>query len=105
MPKDRRDSVRINTNIHAHIFFEHFIYNGVIKNISCWGARIKCDGKIESHEYIKLNFIFNEQFILHAHIVEQVNVNEYRIKFIFHNLDNKNQLAEYINEYASRKTI
>ena len=95
--KDSRNVPRVITEIPAYIFYEDRTYYGKILNLSCWGARIKLNHDFSINELINLNFVFAAEYSLPAEIVEKIGVNEYRIKFIFCNLQIKESLNRDIN--------
>jgi hypothetical protein len=92
-----RNVPRVTTEIPAYIFYEDHMYFGKILNLSCWGARIRLNQDLSSNDLVNLNFVYSAEYSLPAEVVEKINDNEYRVKFIFFNLQHKESLNRDIN--------
>jgi hypothetical protein len=99
---DRRTYPRIKCKIYAHIFYEQYIYSGIILDLSCWGARIKSSCKLEEQEFLRLNFVFGREYSMMAYIVEKQGKDEYRVKFTYDNIADKLALKYAISNYSKK---
>ena len=80
--KQVREVPRIETDIIAHILYDHSFFHAKILNLACWGARIKTSKAMQVHDTLCMNFVFFSDYFITGQVVEKID-DEYRVKFIF----------------------
>lgn len=105
---EKREIPRINVKLFAHASNTASCYgsfsNGFISDLSHWGAKIKLQRPIDIDYPHNLSFTFNNvNYTIPFSVIETLNGNVYRIKFIFNDFLILSSLKLQIENYLMDK--